>query len=38
MRMKVALLRGTALIEFIPNFFCRPQMLATLGNVMEFGV
>lgn len=24
--------------EFISNFLCRPQMLATLGNVMKFGV
>lgn len=29
---------GKTLIEFIPNFLCRPQMLATLGNVMKFGV
>lgn len=29
---------GRTISELISNFLCRPQMLATLGNVMKFGV
>lgn len=29
---------GRTISELISKFLCRPQMLATLGNVMKFGV